>query len=173
MNTMERYYDPDRTDRRKREPGIRSKTWKVAEMQSNHHEIARLKVMTTWSNKRIAEELGVSPQMISNVLNSPVVQEKVRQFEMAKDGEALEVQERIENLAPQALDILEGIMLGGEGVSKNLQAKEANTMLDRAGYGAIKKTEERRVTAFLTGEDIIAIKKRALEMGILEQIISE
>jgi len=137
-------------------------------MHEAHHEIARLKALG-YKNVDIAEMLDISGTMVSMVINSPVVSEKIDQLVAARDAEAVDILTEIRNKAPKALKILGDIVdgdLNGVKPSIHLQAKEANNILDRAGYGAVKQVRQMGLVAHLTAEDIDQIKQRAIMNGL-------
>ncbi len=162
MTNPEKYYNPDRglDLRRQKDPG-QARHWNVTEMWDIHHEIARM-LLIGWKNVDIAKKLDVSATMVSEVRNSPVVQEKLALMHRARDADAIDVAKEIKDFAPVALNILKDVTEAtGEfdGASPGLRAKTAESMLDRAGHGAVQKSMG--LVGHLTAEDIEAIKKRA------------
>jgi predicted transcriptional regulator len=114
------------------------------------------------ANVEIAENLGITPQTVSNVRNSPIGKEKVEILSAAMDAETVDIGRRIREFAPKALEYLERIIEGREpGASVALRAKYAAQHLARAGYGEITKVHS--LNATVSKEDIENIKQRALE----------
>jgi len=70
-----------------------------------HHEIARL-VLLGYKNVDIAEKLDCSPQLVSNVRNSPVVKEKLALMRGARDADTIDIAKEIKEIAPEALNLL-------------------------------------------------------------------
>lgn len=135
----------------------------LKKMKQIHHEIALLAI-TGKKRKDIANTLGVTPQMVTYTLQSELVQRKLRLLRGARDAEALDVQGRVRELAPLALDELEQIL-----INPNTENREkrmiAQDILDRAGHGAIQKHAD--VSDKLTTEDLDDIKKLARENGMV------
>ena len=76
------YTNPTRADgRRKNGPKV---GWQVATMWESHHEIARM-ILLGHSNVEVAASLGITKEQVSNVRNSPVVQENLTIMKAARD----------------------------------------------------------------------------------------
>jgi len=170
--TLERYFDDDRTDLRRRERSKKStRVWKVSEMWDVHHRIAEM-VALGMKNVDIARKLNVTPQTISNVKNSPKVQKYKDIVSGAMAADNVDLGIRIQKIAPKALDFLENLIKGQEeDASLPLRAKAAESMMDRAGYGAVRKLAA--VNTHLTAEDIEGIKDRARTSGIIKAVVDE
>ena len=162
-----RYADPNRKDMR-RAPDGKKKGWQIAEMWDQHHEIARRLVLGQ-SNVEIAEALGVDKQTVSNVKNSPVVQDKLTLLRAARDCDSIDLAKEIAEMAPMALKRVREALETGTVLGKEVNAatilKEANSLLDREMGKAIQRIDSRNLNATLTLEDIEAIKQRAAELG--------
>lgn len=162
----ERYADSNRKDGR-RNPDGKRKGWQIAEMWDQHHEIAR-RVILGQSNIEIAESLGVSKETVSNVKNSPVVQDKLVLLRAARDCDSIDLGKEIAELAPMALkrirEALETGMVLGKEVNSATLLKEANALLDREMGKAIQRIDSRNLNATLTVSDIEAIRKKADEI---------
>jgi hypothetical protein len=161
----DKYSDPNRKDGR-RKPN--AKTWKVAEMWDNHHEIARRLVLGQ-KGEDIAKDLGCTSQLVSNVKNSPVVKDKLAIMHAARDAGTINLAREIADLAPLAVQkIREAIELGsvnGKECNASSILKECNGVLDREMGKAIQRVDTRGVYAHLTGEDLERIKQRAKELA--------
>lgn len=165
---------PDR-DRRRVPPGQTRKTWCVTEMWDLHKEIAR-RIHLGQKNVVIAKAVGCDPQTVSLVRNSPVVQEHLAIMGGAADADTVDISKRIQELAPQALDVLEEVMNAKEQASLALRAKVAESLLDRAGHAAVRTIRSEGIHAHLTSNDLDKIRQRALEKareaGIVVQLDS-
>lgn len=152
-------------DRRKKPNNSR---YKITEMWEIHHEISR-RLALGQSNVEIAEDLGVSKEMVSYTKNSPVVEEKVAIMRGAMDADTLDLGIRIKELAPLALEkvqeALEKGTVNGQELSGTFIVKTAERHLDRAGYAPVKKFIG--VTGTLTPADIEEIKNRAKICGVI------
>ena len=158
------YSDSNRPgDRRFNKHRVRPrKVFRVSKIWELHDEIAR-RILLGQKNKVIAQELKCSEMTISNVRNSPVMQDKLSIMRGARDAYTVDIARDIQEFAPKALELLKSIIEGrgqGTGASVALKAKTASDWLDRAGHGAVRK--EQHVHAHLTSDEIDAIKRRAL-----------
>ena len=135
--------------------------FRVSRIWELHDEIAR-RILLGQKNTVIAEALSCTSQTVSNVRNSPVIQDKLSIMRGARDAYTVDIAKDIQEFAPTALELLKNIVLGkgvGASASPAFRAKEANTFLDRAGHVVIHK--EQHVHAHLTTEEIEDIKSRA------------
>jgi hypothetical protein len=159
------YFKGDRPpDRRKKNGNKRSRSWQVNEIWELHAEISR-RILLGQKNTVIAEALKCSVQTVSNVRNSPVIQDRLSLMRGARDASAIDIARDIQEFAPEALALLKQVVRGegpGENASIALRAKQANEFLDRAGFSAVRK--EQHIHAHLTSEEIEGIKQRALEL---------
>lgn len=166
-----RYADPNRKDMRKKDGP--KKGWQIAEMWDNHHEIARL-IVLGMTNKEVAEKLGCTPQTVSNVRNSPVVQDKISLLQAARDCDCVELSAEIAEMGPIALKRIREALETGQVLGKEVNAatllKEANNVIDRVEGKAVQRIESKNLNATLTLEDIESIKQRAEEMKLRRSI---
>ena len=156
------YNDPKRLpiDRRFK-PFEPKKVWTVSKIWELHHEIKR-RILLGQKNVDIARELGICAQQVSNVRNSPVIQDQLAIMSAERDAATVDIAKQIKELAPIALMRLKEIITKtgpGKDAPIGLVAKEANGILDRAGFSPVKKFEG--VIGHLTNEDIDELKKRA------------
>ena len=166
-DVREKYFDINRgKDLRRASSHGRSKTYTVAQMWDLHHEIARL-IVLGWKNTRIAEHLKCSSQQVSNVRNSPVVQEHIAILRGTRDADTIDIAKDIKELAGSGMSILRGIIEDGEFDGEKapliMRAREQNNILDRAGYGAPKRVIGDFSHAHFTPSEIEDIKRRASE----------
>lgn len=135
----------------------------IKRLWGQQKEMLRLVAAGLYTNKQIAEIVGVTPQTVSNIINSALGKQTLEILEGAADSEMVDLMVKIRSLAPIALSVQEEIMLD-EDTSKRLKVDVANKMLDRAGYVPISKNMNLNLNAGLKREDIDAIKKRAKEL---------
>lgn len=156
------YGDPDRvSDRRFVQRVEPRKTHTISKIWEIHDEITRRLVLGE-KNVNIAKALNCSEQTVSNVRNSPIIQDKMSVMKGARDAATVDIARDIQEFAPVALDLLKNIVMGkgvGTNASPALRAKEANGFLDRAGFAPIRR--EQHMHAHLTPDDIEEIKLRA------------
>lgn len=166
--SQEKYYEENRgKDLRRNPEGYRR--WVVSEMWDVHHEIAR-RVVLGQKNVAIAEALNLSPQMVCNVKNSPIVQDHIAIMKGARDAETIDLAEEIKEVAPNALSLLRDVIDGDIEAPPVVRVNAAKDIMDRAGYGAPKKLFMESISTHLTADDIINIKQRALEAGVLKEV---
>ncbi len=150
----------DGADKRRIPEGKPRKSWEVGHLWDIHKEIAR-RIVLGQKNSVIAEALNCSAQLISMVRNSPAVKSHTDIMSAAADADTVDVAKRILEMAPAALDVLEDILADQHKASQALKFKVAESILDRSGHSKIQKTQN--LHAHLTGEQLQAIKARAIE----------
>lgn len=136
--------------------------YNLQKMNQLHHEIVRRIVMGQ-KDKEIADSLGCTTATVKYTRESPVVQRKLEIMMGARDASAIEVRNRIAEMAPLALFKIEEL-LEKENISESVRLKAAQDILDRAGYDPVKKTLD--VGKFQT-EKINEIKERARANGLM------
>jgi len=144
-------------------------------MWNLHHEIARRLVLGQ-KNTEIAKALDITPQTVSNVKCSPVVQEQMLILNGTRDVETMDLKREIEEIIPDAVFLLKDIIRGqgqAQNASLTLRAKESNNMLARVGHGVPQKIQSESVNIQLTSKDILDIKRRAAENSDVIDIIKE
>lgn len=175
--TQEKYYESERgPDLRRNPETANNRHWTVNEMWEVHHEIARL-LLLGYKNVDVAEHLSVSSQMVSNVRNSPVVQDKLTIMKGARDADTIDLSKEIRDSAPDALGLLKDIIRGdneGAGANLPLRAKTAESMMDRAGYAAPQRKQVESIHYTLTKEEIDGIKEKAKNSGdVVDAVVIE
>lgn len=144
---------------------VKNRKLNLKRMWDLHHEIARRKLLGQ-KNTVIAQELGCTPQTVSNACNSPVVREKLLALRAERDANSTDIAKQIKELAPKALNILRGVIEDEtDEIPLQIKVKEANNLLDRAGYNPKTNINHQHAHMYLTPEDITEIKKRAIEEG--------
>ena len=157
-------------DKRRMPVGAPRKSWVVSDLWDVHKEITR-RIVLGQKNKVIAEALNCTVAMVSLVRNSPAIKEQTELMQGAADAHCVDVAQRIVEMAPKALDVLEGILEGDEPASTALRLKTAESILDRAGNSKITKNHS--ITTHLSAEQLEAIKQRGLEKAREAGIIVE
>lgn len=166
MLPQEKYYEENRGPDMRRKATLPEgcRHWQVSEMWELHHEIARRLVLGQ-KNTEIARALGIHKQTVSNVRNSPIVQEQMSLLSGARNAETIDLAREIASVAPAAIQLLKDIVKGeGQGVNAGLplRAREANNMLARVGHGVPQRIQSENTHVYLTKRDIDEIKRRAL-----------
>jgi len=163
-----------------REPDLRRvedrKTYDIKSLWQRSHEIIALAVRGL-KQVEIAEILDVTPQTVSNTLNSDLGQQKLSLLRRGRDENALRVSERIEYLTQKALDVYEEIFENKDKtIPYKLQKETADTVaLELSGHRAPTKIQSFHATATL--EEIEEFKQRGLkaqrEAGMIVEVPSE
>jgi len=112
----------------------------------------------------IAAFLGMSPSRVSIVKNSILGKHKLEDLCERADEEAIDVMGRIREMAPKALEVLNGL-LEDTMLDARVQKDVAFGLLDRAGFSAVHKNVN--VNAPVTPEYIEELKKRAQQEGMV------
>lgn len=166
----DRYSDPNRTNLLTKpvKEGTTSGAYKMMKMYDNHHEIARRLVLGE-KPKDIARDLGCNPQTISNVRNSPIVQDKLRIMHAVRDAGTIELAQEIDKLAPLALQRVEEALRTGKVLDKELSGssilREANNIIDRSQGKPTQTIHTKNLHGHFTVEDIDAIKEKAKKLA--------
>ncbi len=145
-------------------PGRRRK-YQIQELQAVHKEICR---RTTLGQKgvEIAEDLGISPVVVSYVKNSDLGHDKLDQLEEARDADTVSVAKHIKSLAPLALGVIEA-MLRDPNCMSQTKLRAAQDLLDRGGHAAVTKIQSTNLSVNVTAEALAEIKQRARESGVM------
>ena len=137
--------------------------YQVEELQARHREIIRLKMLGE-DHKVIAERLGITPQMVANVVNSNIAKAHMEKLHGKRDQEAVQIGERLQFLSQEAVDMYTKILRGeDEGKMATIQLKKqvADEILDRAGFGKTTNVNVKSESLVLKADDIEEIKRRA------------
>lgn len=165
-----------RDDKRRRIPGQPKKGFEATQMWDLYQEVAR-RIVLGQKNVEISNDLGITPQTVSYVRNSPIVQDKITKLHASSDLETTNIAHRIKMIAPQALDLLESLIItgkvGNEVVPAKVRADHAESMLDRAGYVPPREIRALNLHGHFTSDDIEKLKARALSGAIEAAIIVE
>lgn len=139
--------------------GDDGKSWEIKELRGLHHTIIRLHC-SGMGNKDIADQLGITPQTVSNTINSQIGKQQIAIMQASLDASFIETQRHLNELAPLAVLALGSLIIDKDepGAVKVRAAKE---VLDRTGHSGVQK----HLHAHVTSDEIAAIKERALATG--------
>jgi hypothetical protein len=94
------------------------------------------------------------------------VREKINHLRIERDSSTIDIANQIKELAPKALDILRDVIEDDSGeMPLSVRVKEANNLLDRAGYNPKTNVNHQHAHVHLSPEEIAEIKKRAINEG--------
>lgn len=149
--------------------GKENKNYNIARLWGRHKEMLRLQASGLFTIKQIAEELGVSKQTVSHIINSELGKQQLAMLEGAADSDAVDLMVSIRTFAPVALAIQQELALD-ESTTNELKNKICDKYVDRVIGTPISKNVNVNVNAGLTKEDLGQIKRRALEIKEMTKV---
>jgi predicted DNA-binding protein (UPF0251 family) len=142
---------------------VKERSYTVSKLWSRSKEILRLVASGLYTQREVAEIVGVTPQTVNNLVNCALGKETLEMLDGAADAEAVDLIGKIKALAPIALALQQEMMLE-EGTPKRLKNDIANKVLDRAGYVPVTKNMNLNLNGKLTRDDVMHLKERANEL---------
>ena len=154
-------------------PGYNRK-YEIQHMWDRHHEIVRMALIGETA-ETISNRLGITPQTVSNTLNSRIVMDKLAILRAERDASSVDVAKAIRELAPRAVEVMATLLdvENNLGVSHSVRLNAAKDMLDRNGHAAPKVIETRNLHGVFTKDDLDDIKKKAHALAIESGMIEE
>lgn len=139
-------------------------TYNIKQLWQRNHEIVNL-AAKGYKNVEIAEILNISPQTVSNTLNSELGQYKLSELRKLRDDEAKKTVEKIRVLTDKALKLYHEVFDDEDGeYSKRDKLRVADTvLLELSGYRAPTKIQSHSVLTTLSPEELESFKKRGLQ----------
>lgn len=148
------------------------RTYDIKQLWQRNHEIVNLSARG-FKNTEIAEILNITPQCVSNTLNSELGEMKLSEIRKERDEEAKRVSERIRILTNKALDTYHNIFEDESG-EVNLKDKghfAESFLKDMSGLRAPTRIQTQSVNMNLTKDEIEEFKRRGMaaaqESGIV------
>ena len=133
--------------------------YQIETVWSQHQEIMRL-LLVGMKSVDIARRLGCTEAMVSYTKNSALVQRQLSIMQGARDAEAVDCAIEIKNRVHKALEVLDDTL---DLVNlPQLRFKAAEAILDRE---VPKVSRFEGITARLTGDEIAALKERAMKVA--------
>lgn len=150
-------------DRRRRPPEER-KTYEIKQLWQLNHEILNL-AAKGFKQVEIADILNITPQTVSNTLNSELGQHKLSELRLERDEETKVIAEKIRILTNKALKIYHEIIddESGESTLKDKRVVADTVMLELSGLRAPTKIQSATMNYNLSKEDIEEFKRRAVQ----------
>lgn len=151
-------------DQRRRDQIEGKRGTNLQSLNDRHHEILRLKALGL-SNVTIAEKMGIHKQTVTHCVNSPVAVVQRDLIRGERTVQAVDMIEQIKNVLPEALKLMQNTI--NEGVleedykMRKLQLSTATNLFEMAGLGPIKRTDNRNLSARVTGDEIKELVKEA------------
>jgi hypothetical protein len=167
------YANPDRGPDKRRKAVKDKNSFVVAAVWERHREIIR-RLALGQKNTEIAKALGITTVSVSQVKNSPIVQEKLNTMLDKMDGVAVDVGKRIREMAPKALEVLENVLEDDEDtIPLSIKVKTAHDILDRAGHAAVKTVNANVLHGHFEAEDLAEIKELARNSGVVVDVSAD
>jgi hypothetical protein len=154
-------------DDQRRVPHEEKRTPEIKQLWSRHHRIVNL-AAEGFKQNDIAEILNITPQVVSNTLNSVLGEEKLSKVLKDRDEETKLHLARVEELKVKALKVYHEVFDGQDEygnvipatIKERLHAADVVT-LEFAGMKSATKIQTSGVV--LTGSEILEFRKRGLD----------
>jgi predicted transcriptional regulator len=148
------------------------KTYDIKQLWQRSHEIIGLALLGH-KETEIAELLNITPQCVSNTLNSSLGKEKLSKMREKRDENVVDLSKRIAELTNKAMDVYEEIF-NNEGADLKLKKETADTVvMEIAGHRAATKIDTRSFNFNMSPDDLDAFKKRGLAAAKASGMIVE
>lgn len=127
------------------------------------NEICRLHVLGL-KGTHIAEMMGVTPQTVYNIVGSEKGKEVIDRLSLGRDVGAEDIQKRIQEIQPLALEILTDAMIDDEA-KLEVRVGIAQDMMNRGGHKPVSKVDVKSIHYRVDADFLKEIKDRADEIG--------
>ena len=148
----------------RRMPADERKTPEIKALWQRSHEIIRLNVKG-YKGTEIAEILNITPQTVSNTLNSELAKRLISDLTYEKDIEVKKTVEKVRILSNKALETYHEFF-DDEGNELSLKDKREGAkdfLNDMSGLRAPTKVQSHSVHTTLTAEELQGFKDRGME----------
>ncbi len=138
-----------------------------------HREIIRLYALGM-PIQDIAAQMNCSRHHVRYVVNSPLGMLMREDLANRRDDAVVDVATTLAKMCPKAVELMGEVMEGKfDGASLPLRIRVCESILDRAGYGRVTKSENRNLNASLTAEDILMLQERAANEAAAIGVLAE
>lgn len=136
----------------------------IKALWQRNHEIVNLAARGFKYNE-IAEILNITPQTVSNTLNSDLGERKLSDIRQGRDEEAKKTTEKIRVLTNKALDIYHEIFddESGNVTLKDKKSAADTVVLELSGLRVPTRIQKQSFHGTLTDEELEAFKQRGLK----------
>jgi DNA-binding CsgD family transcriptional regulator len=117
---------------------IFQRTHETSWIRPRHREIMRRKLVGQ-TNKQIAEEMGLSQNRVSVIVNSPLFKLELERMMQQADEQVFDAMSKLRELQPDAVNVLHESMHQHE--YPHLRLKAAIQVLDRTGINSPKQIQ--------------------------------
>lgn len=149
--------------------------YNIKQLWQRSHEIINLAAQG-WKNIDIAEILNITPQCVSDTLNSELGKLKLSELRSARDEDAKKQSEKIRILTNKALQTYHEIF-DSEDEQVTLKDKKAvadTVLLELSGLRAPTKIQAQSISTILTAEELEEFKNRGRKAaGIIDVEVAE
>jgi len=128
-----------------------------------------------WKNTKIASQLGITPESVSQVLNCQLGKEKLKAMQLERDSSVMDVKKEVDTLLPAAMKVYEEILNADETntrVSMSLKKATADTITQNLGGHEAPKQLNIANTHFDVAQ-IEALKQRGIELARANGMLAE
>lgn len=170
-NTLYGFEGRDTDQRRSKD----RETYDIKQMWQRHHEIVNL-AAKGFKQTDIAEILNISPQTVSNTLNSKLGKEKLSEIRQDRDEEARKTVEKIRVLTNKALSVYNSVLddeSGECGLKDKMKAADT-VLLELSGLRVPTRIQSQSVHTMLTAAEVAELKQRGIsamrEAGMIAEV---
>jgi predicted transcriptional regulator len=165
------------TDNR-RVPDADRKTYDIKQLWQRSHEIVNL-AARGFKQVEIAEILNITPQTVSNTLNSELGKVKLSELRLGRDDEVKKTVEKVRVLTSKALETYHKIFDDESGESSLRDKKNVadTVLLELSGLRAPTKIQSQHTSFTLSAAELEEFKQRGIaaarESGLIVDINPE
>jgi predicted transcriptional regulator len=154
------------------------KAYNIKQLWQTSHEIVNL-AAKGYKQTEIAEILNITPQTVSNTLNSDLGKYKLSEIRQERDAEAKKTCEKIRVLTNKALEVYHTIFDDESGECTLKDKKEAadTVVLELSGLRTPTRIQSHHTSISLTSEELEEFKRRGIaaarESGMIVDVVPE
>ena len=143
---------------------VEHKAPEIKQLWQRSHEIVLL-AAKGYKYVEIAEILGITPQTVTNLLNSELGQKKLSEIRLGRDDEAKKDVERVNSLKRKALAVYHEIFDNelGEATLKDRKEAAKDVVMELSGLREPLRVQSSHINLTLTSEEIEQLKRRGIE----------
>lgn len=148
---------------KRRVPTFEKRTYNIKQMWQRTHEIVNL-CAQGYKNVEIAQILNITPETVSNTINSELGEAKLSEIRFGRDEEAKRTTERIRILTNKALDTYDEIFDSPDELVSILdRGKYAESFINNVSGLKTVRIQSHTVHTILSAEQLAEIKRRGIE----------
>jgi len=147
----------------------KSRKYQIQKLQDNHREILRLAAIGHKPGE-IAQMMGMTQLMISNVLGSELGKAHLNELHETRDDIFLKTAKELEDLLPKATAVFHEILSKEVATNPMQRHRVAESLLDRVGFGKHTKVEQTSTNTSLDLTELARIREKAKERRAAESV---